>query len=239
MSGEANARLSKAGVKFLGDLARHNDREWFNERKAVYENEVKAPMLAVIAAVNERMLGFAPDYVRDPAKTMFRIYRDTRFSRDKKPYKDHAGAWWAARGLEKTSGGGFYFHVSGTEVFVAAGVYMPQPEQLLAIRRHLLERYVDYRRLSSGPELAGAGLTAMEPASTTRVPKGFPPEHPAMDLVKQKQWGLSVRLPVETALSAEFVDELAQRFRLGAGLVGLLNEPLLGGGSGAGDRSIW
>lgn len=237
MSGEAKAWFSKAGVKFLKDLARHNEREWFNERKSVYEAEVKAPMLAVIAAVNEQMLEFAPEYVRDPAKTMFRIYRDTRFSKDKKPYKDHAGAWWARRGLEKTSGGGFYFHVSGTEVFVAAGVYLPQPEQLLAIRRHLLERHEEFRRLAGAPELAAAGMVAMEPAATTRVPKGFPVEHAAMDLIKQRQWGLRAVLPVEVAMSAGLVDEVAKRFHLGSGLVGLLNEPLVGVGER--ERVVW
>ena len=105
--------FSNEALKFLRGLKRNNDREWFGARKAVYEREVKAPMLALIGEMNEAMLGFAPENVRPPQKAMMRIYRDIRFSADKRPYKIQQGAWWARTGLEKTSGGGFYFHVSG------------------------------------------------------------------------------------------------------------------------------
>ena len=83
--------FSDEALKFLRGLKRNNDREWFAERKAVYEREVKAPMLALIAEMNEAMLGFAPENVRPPQKAMMRIYRDIRFSQDKRPYKISAG----------------------------------------------------------------------------------------------------------------------------------------------------
>src|ERR1700721_614550 len=83
-------------------------------------------------------------------RVMMRIYRDIRFAKDKRPYKTHVSAWWAREGLQKTSGGGFYFDVSATEVTVAAGVYMPEREQLLAIRRHLSEHHAGFPAVRAG-----------------------------------------------------------------------------------------
>src|ERR1019366_5975707 len=95
-------------LKFLRGLARHNDRAWFDLRKAIYEREIKAPMLALIDEVNAELVKFAPDHVRPPHKAMMRIYRDTRFAVDKRPYKTNVAACWLRAGLEKTSGAGFY-----------------------------------------------------------------------------------------------------------------------------------
>src|SRR3984885_15873400 len=137
--------FSGKALKFLRGLKRNNDRVWFEARRSVFEKELKEPMLKLIGEVNEAMAEFAPMHVRPPQKIMMRIYRDIRFSKNKQPYKTHVSAWWVRDGLEKTSGGGFYFHVSPEEVFVAAGVYMPEREQLLAIRRHLAEHHKELR----------------------------------------------------------------------------------------------
>src|ERR1700755_1894744 len=131
--------LNQEAMKFLRGLKRNNDREWFEARRAVFERELKKPMLAIIERVTDAMTEFAPAHVRPAQKIMMRIYRDTRFSADKTPYKTHVSAWWTRTGLEKTSGGGYYFHISPAEVLVAAGIYMPEREQLLAIRMQLLE----------------------------------------------------------------------------------------------------
>src|SRR5580658_10230792 len=146
-------QFSNEALKFLRGLKKNNDREWFGARKDVYEKVLKAPMLALIAEVNEAMLEFSPEHVRPPQKIMMRIYRDIRFSPDKRPYKTHVSAWWAREGLQKTSGGGFYFHVDPVEVTVAAGVYMPEREQLLAIRRYLSEHHAEFRAVMTGKKL--------------------------------------------------------------------------------------
>jgi uncharacterized protein (TIGR02453 family) len=219
--------FNEAALKFLRGLKRNNDREWFTQRKAIYDSELKAPLLAVIGTVNDALLEFAPEFVRDPARCMFRIYRDTRFSASKLPYKDHIAAWWARRGLEKTSGGGFYFHVSATQVTIAAGCYMPEREQLLAIRRHLLERHEEFRKLAGSTSLTALGMTALEPARMTRPPKGFAADHPAIDLIMQRQWGVAAHLPSPVALTPALIKEIVARFRAAAPLVALLNEPLM------------
>jgi uncharacterized protein (TIGR02453 family) len=219
--------FSGDALKFLRGLKRHNDREWFAERKTVYERELKAPMLALIAEVNEAMVEFAPMHVRPPQKIMMRIYRDIRFSKDKRPYKNHVSAWWVRDGLQKTSGAGFYLQVSAEEVLVAAGVYMPEREQLLAIRRYLAEHHEEFRAVMIGKKLRSL-MNENDGVPLTRAPKGFPEEHPAIDLLKNKQWGVSARLPVERATRATLGKDVVERFRVAAPLVALLNAPLVG-----------
>src|ERR1700729_1415393 len=113
--------FSKDALKFLRGLKRNNDREWFNERKPIYEQRLKEPLLALIGEINYAMSDFAAEHLRPAPKVMMRIYRDIRFSKDKRPYKTHVSAWWAREGLEKTSGAGFYFHLSPEELLIAAG----------------------------------------------------------------------------------------------------------------------
>jgi uncharacterized protein (TIGR02453 family) len=218
--------FSPEALKFFRGLKRNNDREWFNARKATYEQEIKAPMLALIAEINEAMLKFAPDNVRLPQKALFRIYRDTRFSPDKRPYKSHQGAWWARTGLEKTSGAGFYFHIAPDEVMVAADCYMPEREQLLAIRRYLAEHYAEYRRIASGKKLRSV-LNEFDGMPLTRPPKGFPADHPAIDLLRCRQWGVSAKLPASVAISPALFKEIVKRFEAAAPMVELLNTPLV------------
>ena len=220
------AHFTEAGLRFLRGLKRNNDRDWFNARKAIYERELKEPMLAVIAEVNEAMLGYAPEHVRAPAKTMMRLYRDIRFSKDKRPYKHQVSAWWARSGLEKTSGAGFYFHVSGISVEIAAGVFMPEREHLLAIRRHLTVHHEALRRELRSRKLQKLGLAAIAGNPLARPPKGFAGESAAMDLLLCREWGVSATLPVESALESGFTKELGLYFRQSAGIVTLLNEPL-------------
>ena len=218
--------FSAAAIKFLRGLARNNDRAWFEARRPVFEKELKAPMLAVIAAINDAMLDFAPEHVRPPQKIMMRIYRDIRFAADKRPYKTHISAWWARQGLEKTSGGGFYFDLSATELKIAAGVYMPEKEQLLAIRRMLLDRHGEFRALIGAKKLT-ALMQPIAAMKMARGPKGFPADNPAMDLVLQRQWGVWSKLPVDVALGPALVSEVVKRFRLAAPLIALLNDPLV------------
>jgi uncharacterized protein (TIGR02453 family) len=232
----ASPYLRKEGLTFLRALVRANKkdpveaREWFNANKATYEAELKEPMLAIIRHVTDAMLDFAPEHVRPAEKSLFRIYRDTRFSNDKRPYKDHIAAWWSQAGLEKTSGAGFYFHISAKEVTIAAGAYMPEKDQLAAIRHWLLDHHVEFRKQLEKPAVRKAFLE-FEGNALTRPPKGFPAElngkpHPALDLIQCRQWGLAATLPAEAALSPGFAAELVRHFRLAAPVVAALNTPI-------------
>ena len=218
--------FSEAGLKFLRGLRRHNERPWFEAHKPEFEREVKLPMLAVIEAVTRGMADFAPDHVRPPQKCMMRIYRDIRFSKDKRPYKSNVSAWWSRAGLEKTSGGGYYMHVSPDEVVIAAGVYMPERDQLFAIRQHLLVHHAEVRQLLAAPGLRRK-MQAFSGLPLTRAPKGFPKEHPALDMLLCRQWGVEATLEPGVALQPDFAREVMQRFRLAAPLVDALNTPLM------------
>jgi uncharacterized protein (TIGR02453 family) len=215
-------------LKFLRGLARHNDREWFEPRRAIYERALKEPMLALIDEISTAMEDFAPEHVRPPHKIMMRIYRDIRFAKDKRPYKRHVSAWWARRGMEKTSGGGFYLHIHPEEVLVSAGVYMPEREQLLAIRRYLSEHQEEYRALRKKILKArGMGMTDIDGALMTRMPKGFAKDDPADELLRARNWGVHARLSADIAEQPKLLREIVKRFKLAAPLVEMLNTPLV------------
>src|SRR5580693_6060819 len=144
MSGFAG--FPEQGMQFFRSLARNNRREWFQPRKPVYDEQVKAPMAELVGALSAEMMRFAPEHAADPAKAIYRIYRDTRFSKDKTPYKTHIAAIFPRRGLEKHGGAGLYFSVSPDEIEVAGGVYMPGPDELLAIRMHVAEHHERFRQ---------------------------------------------------------------------------------------------
>jgi len=219
--------FSGEAMKFLRGLKRNNDRVWFEARRGVFEKELKAPMLALIGEVNEAMAEFAPMHVRPPQKIIMRIYRDIRFSKDKRPYKTHVSAWWVRDGLQKTSGAGFYFSVNPEEVVIAAGVYMPEREQLLAVRRYLADHHAEFRAVMKGKKLRSL-MQESEGAALTRAPKGFPEDHPAIDLLKNRQWGLSARLPAERATKATLVKDVVERFKAASPMIAMLNAPLVG-----------
>ncbi len=227
--------FTEDALRFLRGLRRNNKREWFEARRDVYERELKQPMLALIERITDGMAEYAPAFMRPAAKCLFRIYRDTRFSADKSPYKTHLGAWWARNGLVKTSGGGYYMHIGSTEFVIAAGAYMPEKDQLLAIRRHLLENHAEWKRLIENRALLRL-FSVHDPMALARAPKGFPAEHPAIEWIKWRQWGVTAHLPAETALSPRLLSEIEKRFRQATPLVEFLNAPLA---RAARPRPVW
>src|SRR4051794_35522588 len=133
--------FSPQSLKFLRDLKKHNDREWFQPRKALYEEHVKEPMFALIQKINHELAGTAPGFVTEPKKAMLRIYRDTRFSQDKTPYKTNASALFWRKQTGRLGGAVLYISISPAECVIAGGSYMPSPPELLAMRQHLAENH--------------------------------------------------------------------------------------------------
>src|SRR6476660_9791750 len=124
--------FSKRSLTFFRQLARNNEKAWFEAHRADYENEVRAPMRELIEELDVRFAKFAPEIGGDPKRSMFRINRDIRFSKDKSPYKTHAAAWFHHRGTTGHVGSeadegsaGFYLHVQPGESFTGAGIWMP------------------------------------------------------------------------------------------------------------------
>lgn len=214
------------GLQFLRDLKKHNERDWFQARKSVYEETVKAPMTALVLALGEDFERFAPEYLTDPKKAIYRIYRDSRFRNDKTPYKTHVAASFNHKALVKHAAAGFYFHVSPDEILLGGGVYMPGSAELLAIRRHIGADPGAYRAVVSNRTFKSYfGAVAGERLS--RPPKGFLPDDPAIETLKQKQFLAMENLDPALALSPRLLPALSKRFKALAPFIDYLNRPLL------------
>ncbi len=214
-----------AGMAFLRALKKNNDREWFTPRKEEFEEKVRQPMIALVEAVHKEMLKFAPAYVGEPAKTVFRIYRDTRFSKNKTPYKTHIGSYMWRNDLDKNTGGGFYFAVSPEETMIAAGLYHPMPDQLRLVRQHVAEHHVEFRRTFSGKKVREL-FGELQGNPLSRPPKGFAAEHPAIDLIQCRRFVLNPALPPTMATSPDFVNEVVTRLKAATPFLEFLNRPL-------------
>jgi|SRR5665213_1935913 len=217
------AGFSPEALTFLRRLKRNNRREWFQSRKEIFETKLKAPMVQLVEAINAELLDFAPDHITDPKKAVYRIYRDTRFSADKTPYKTHIAAIFPHRGLEKHSSAGFYFHLTEKSIGIAAGSYMPGPDELRAMRTWLGENHAAFREASRRPQKL---LGKLDGNAAVRMPKGFAADHPAEDLIRMKQWLYWVELDAKIATTPRLLPELVKRFRAAAPVIAMLNAPL-------------
>ena len=222
----AFAGFPAEGLAFLRSLKRNNRREWFQPRKHIYDEKVRAPMEALVSALTAAMTRFAPDYVREPGAAIYRVYRDTRFSPDKTPYKTHVAAIFPRRGLDKHACAALYFSVSAEAIEIAGGVYMPTPDELRAIRLHLVDHHEEFRRILRGRTLR-ALMGELVGAEAARMPKGFDAGHPAAGLVRSKQWLLDIELEPGFATTPTLYEELVKRFRAMTPFVEFLNAPLV------------
>jgi uncharacterized protein (TIGR02453 family) len=221
------AGFSPDALKFLKALKKNNTREWFQPRKEEYERLWRMPMIELVGSLQAEMVKFAPAYAQqDPAKGVMRVYRDTRFSKDKTPYKTHV-AGGLRRGGTGKEGGGFYFHIDDQEVLVAGGVYAPMPDELRAIREYLAGNYEAFRKITSAARFRVL-VGSLQGEELTRVPKGFDPEHPAADLLRKKQFYFHATLDASVATTAALQEELLKRIKAMAPAVEMLNIPLLG-----------
>jgi uncharacterized protein (TIGR02453 family) len=213
---------------FLRALKRNNRREWFQPRRDRFEAEVRAPMLAIIERLAVDMRAFAPDIVVDPKTAMYRIYRDTRFSENKTPYKTHVAAVFPWRGLPKHEGAGLYFHVSPDEVWIGGGMYAPQTAQLHAVREHIAQNVRRLRTIVESPGFRRE-VGALDGERLQRVPRGFSKDHAAAEFLKFRQFLAGRELPPSAACHPRFYSTVVGVFRQVAPLARFLNEPLVNG----------
>lgn len=216
----------KEAMTFFRDLKKNNTKEWFEPRKAIYEAKVKAPMIELVEAINADLTRTAPHYVADPKKAIYRIYRDTRFSKDKTPYKTHIAAVFNHRLLDKHASAGLYFAVSHESVDFGGGIYMPGPEQILQVRTLLAARHAEFLKLC-GSKSYRALLGELQGDQLTRPPKGFPADHPAESLLRRKQWYWYTQVDPEIASTPKLLPELKKRFAALIPVLEFLNAPLL------------
>lgn len=217
--------FSAEAVKFFRSLRRNNNRDWFQPRKETFDREIKAPMEELVAKVNAELARFAPDHITEPKKAIYRIYRDTRFSKDKTPYKTHIAANFPRHGLEKHSAAGFYFSVSDDGVEVAGGLYMPDPPALLAVRNHIAANHQELKKIVTNKKLISL-LGDFYGESLARPPKGFDPNHPAIGYLKMKQWLFYRTLAGDLMTKPMLLKEVTDRLKAVSPLIQFLNAPL-------------
>jgi len=218
-------RFSEPGLRFLRALKRNNRREWFQPRKEQYDQQVRAPMVAIVERLAVDLRAIAPEIVVDPKTAIYRLYRDTRFSEDKTPYKTHVAASFPWRGLPRHEGAGLYFHVSPDEVWIGGGMYAPQTAQLQALREHIA---ANSRRLRSIVESAAFKRTfgRLDGEQLQRVPRGFAKDHEAADFLRYRQFLAGRELAPAATTTARFYPTLVETFRVATPLIRFLNEPL-------------
>lgn len=216
--------FSPEALTFLRSLKRNNRREWFQPRKEKYDALIRMPMLELISCLNEEFADFAPHYVTPPQKALFRIYRDTRFAKDKTPYKTHvAGIFHPANGSKK-EGAAYYFHFNPDQLLVFGGVWTPEREELLAIRNLIQENYDELNEILSDKKLRRA-VGQLQGERLSRMPKGFPVDHPAEAILRQRHWYLETTVDSKIVTSPRLLPELVKYFRVMSPLVEFLNRP--------------
>jgi uncharacterized protein (TIGR02453 family) len=204
-----------AAHRFFRSLARHNTRPWFEAHRAEYETLVREPMRALIEEMDDRLARAAPELTGDPRRSLFRIHRDVRFSRDKSPYKTNAGCWFyhqdAGRGVgqEAESGGaGVYIHLDGTGCFVAGGIWMPPRPALNRIRDALADEPRRFAAIVGAAPFRRRFGALDEEAMLTRLPRGFAPGHPAERWLRHQSFTVSRPVPAGVTASARLPDAL-------------------------------
>ena len=177
--------FSKRALSFFRGLARHNEKPWFEAHRDEYEAEVRLPMRELIEDLDARFAEFAPEIGGDPKRSMFRIYRDIRFSKDKSPYKTHAACWFhhlnAARtvGAEADAGSaGYYFHLEpGGRSMIGAGIWMPPRPQLNKLREAIAKDPKGFDKMARSIPSRFGGLD--DEGAQKRMPRGYSEDHPA------------------------------------------------------------
>ena len=222
--------FSPDAIQFLAELAQNNTRDWFQPRKAEYERLLKRPMEELCDALEEQFRSRGIPLHADAARSPFRIYRDTRFSKDKSPYKTQVSAsfGWAGDGAEGSGrahtenvhASGGYFHLQPGNIYVGGGVWHPEPSWLKGFRDRVATDYNGFCAIVEAPEFVAAfGSVSDDGESLTRVPTGYPADHPAADVLRKKNVTFGRRLSDDDAFSPALPSILADAFAVGTPLL--------------------
>jgi uncharacterized protein (TIGR02453 family) len=222
-----------AALTFLRGLRRHNEKAWFEANRDRYERDVRLPLRALVEALDDRLATFAPELVGDVKRSVFRIHRDVRFSKDKSPYKTHVAAWFfhrrAGKGVGSSSpdGGaaGLYVHIEPGASMVGGGLWMPPRPALQMIREAIVARQAVWEATLGGAVRRRFGGLD-ESAMLARMPRGYAPDHPAAAWLRHQSFTLGRPLADDDVTSPRLVATLARDFALLLPMVRFLNDAL-------------
>lgn len=197
--------IASSTLQFLLDVAENNNRDWFNENRKVYE-AAKKDIESVVAELIAGLVKHEPDFAGlEAKKSMFRIFRDARFSANKAPYKTNMGAWMA-RGGRKSPFAGFYLHLQPGASFLAGGVYHPESKILKGIREGIDYDAQSLRDIITDKTFVNR-FGEMEGDKVKTSPKGYSKDHPAIDLLRHKSFLMSVNVSDDEITSSDFVSK--------------------------------
>lgn len=212
---------------FFHGLSANNSREWFHEHKTLYEDAVVAPLLAFIEGMAPKLAEISPHFLAIPRKTggsMFRIYRDTRFSKNKTPYKTHAAAQFRHQLGKNVHAPGFYFHADPAEVFCALGIWRPESAALAKIRGRIDRQGKQWLAARDHPPFKERFHLSGD--SLKRPPKGYAADHPSLVDLKRKDFFAVRPYPAKMLRSPDFIDVVGDDFQTGTPLLKFLCQAL-------------
>jgi uncharacterized protein (TIGR02453 family) len=208
MSAEAPS-FSPQLFRFVNELKANNNREWFNANKARYEEHVKEAALGFIEDVGYRLTDTAPYLIAD-RRSLFRIYRDTRFAKDKSPYKTHVGIYLRHQRSAEADTAGLYLHLEPGHVFMGAGIWHPSTPALKRIRDAIVRDPDGWREAVAA---VGPAWRLADGEALKRAPQGYPADHPLIEDLKRKSFAITSTLSQREVTSGGFLDVWVDRVR--------------------------
>ena len=219
----ANPYITSRLFSFLKDLKANNNRDWFNDNKSRYVNDLKDPLLEFIADFAPLLHAISPHFraiAKATGDSLFRIYRDVRFSANKDPYKTHAGIQFRHEAGKNAHAPGFYLHIDPSGAFLAAGTWHPESDLLRHIRTRIAEHPNQWAAITE--EKNFSTHFRLEGDSLKRAPKGFDPEHPLIEDLKRKDFIAVGDLSTKELTSDDLLPLLHNRWQMTAPLVRFL-----------------
>ncbi len=198
------AGISKSTMQFLKDLSKNNNREWFTENKKRYE-DAKAEFETFISGLIQQIAKFDPSVANlEAKKCVFRIYRDTRFSKDKTPYKPNFGAYLAERSTAVHEKAAYYLHLEPGKSFLAGGAYEPQAPWIHKIRQEIDYNTKDFKKIINATAFKN-NFGELQGEKLKTVPKGFPKDHPELSLLQYKSFLMMHKCDDKTVMADDFM----------------------------------
>ncbi len=199
-------------LQFLQELSENNNREWFQKNKKRYEESREKVLFITELLINEIRKFDSDIPLLDPKDCLFRIFRDVRFSNDKRPYKTNFGSF-IAKGGRKSIYSGYYFHIEPGGSFLGGGIYMPEAGPLKAIRDYIAENGDEFRSIITNKNFKAVFPEMMDDKLKT-APKGYAPDHEFIDLIRYKSFAFSNRVDKSQILADNYIDYLVSSFKV-------------------------
>lgn len=214
MANTRYATFTPASIAFLKELRANNNREWFSQHKSRYEEHVLDVALDFIQSMHDPLLEFAPHFTAVPKRmggSLMRVYRDTRFSKDKTPYKTNIGIQFRHEQAKDVHSPGYYLHIDPDEVFLGVGMWRPATEALAGIRQRISDRQAEWQRTSG--DNAFRRQFRLSGETLKRPPRGFDRDHPMIEDLKRKDFIAIRNMSLDEAQQSRFQQKVETAFK--------------------------